>query len=160
MVLEPAGAGELVERRLGQLMAWLPDLISGTEASPGHLPQGITVFSLLLIFRVRGFFFFLGNSPWGLCAIVSPFGCVCWGGALIPKFRAGQALQSREELGRPPGCQRSLPRALGMVTAAGNQDVRFEPSKQSRLREWTATGQPGFKFQLCHFLAMSSWINY
>lgn len=159
MVLEPAGAGELVERRLGQLMAWLPDLISGTEASPGHLPQGITVFSLVLIFRVRGFF--LEIVPGACVQLCHHLGvCVGWGGALIPKFRAGQALQSREELGRPPGCQRSLPRALGMVTAAGNQDVRFEPSKQSRLREWTATGQPGFKFQLCHFLAMSSWINY
>lgn len=116
----------------------------------------LVIFSLFFFNYVS----FSTNQENYLCAIVSPFGCVCWGGALIPKFRAGQALQSREELGRPPGCQRSLPRALGMVTAAGNQDVRFEPSKQSRLRVWTATGQPGFKFQLCHFLAMSSWINY
>lgn len=78
MVLEPAGAGELVERRLGQLMAWLPDLISGTEASPGHLPQGITVFSLLLIFRVRGFF--LEIVPGACVQLCHHLGaCVCGG---------------------------------------------------------------------------------
>lgn len=77
MVLEPAGAGELVERRLGQLMAWLPDLISGTEASPGHLPQGITVFSLLLIFRVRGFF--LEIVPGACVQLCYHLGvCVCY----------------------------------------------------------------------------------
>lgn len=82
MVLEPVGAGELVERRLGQLMAWLPDLISATEASPGHLPQGITVFSLLLIFRVRGFFFFFWEIVPGACVQLCHHLGVCVGGEL------------------------------------------------------------------------------
>lgn len=119
----------------------------GTNASPGTPAQGEGRSPHCHSPLESGALLEVGSGACRLSYIT--IGGAGW--AIISEFRAGRAPQSWRELGRPLGCQCSLPRTLGMIAEAETRRLDSESAAPCGLGNWTAWVQtPALPFLAVH----------